>query len=249
MKSITLTPALAAYAAGRPIAPLWVSPTGRAFYPIAGGSEDLDGADGGADADKDKGGDTDADKGGGGGKGFPENTPVREMTVDQKAAYYEHQARKHEDRNKDLLKITGGKYGDDLRTMLDEREKLVDAQRTDAERAVAEAKKAARDEVTREYGPKSVRAAFELLLGDIDEQERKDAIELLDLSKFLTETGDVDTAKVRKFASTITAPADKDTGKERQDYGAGRRGQQTKSGVSAGADLYAASRKKSSSST
>lgn len=54
-----LTPALAAFAAGRTIAPLWVAPNGRAFYPIAGGAPD-DGGEG------DKGGDAPtgaADKG------------------------------------------------------------------------------------------------------------------------------------------------------------------------------------------
>lgn len=245
MKRTTrLTPTLAAFAAGQTIAPLWVSPSGRAFYPIAGGADDLsDDADKDGAKDAKSAADVDADKSG--GKGFPENTPVREMTVDQRAAYYEHQARKHEDRNKDLLKITGGKYGDDLKALLEERDKLVDAQRTDSERAVEDAKKAAREETLRELGPKSVRAAFDLLLSDMEEQERNDAIDLLDLSKFLSETGEVDTVKVRKFASTITAPADKDKGTQRQDYGAGRRGSQAKSGVSAGADLYAAGRKKS----
>lgn len=237
-RTTSLTPTLAAFAAGQTIAPLWVSPTGRAFYPIAGGAPDPDPAAPADPADPDPADDKS-------GKGFPENTPVREMTVDQRAAYYEHQSRRHEDRNKELLKITGGKYGDDLRALLDEREKLVDAQRTDSERAVEDAKKATREATLREVGPKSVRTSFDLLLSDMDEQERNDAIDLLDLSKFLTETGEVDTAKVRKFASTITAPADKDKGTQRQDYGAGRRGHQAKSGVSAGADLYAAGRKKS----
>jgi hypothetical protein len=35
-----LTPTLAAYAAGRTIAPIWIRPDGRAMYPIAGGAPD-----------------------------------------------------------------------------------------------------------------------------------------------------------------------------------------------------------------
>lgn len=34
------TPTLAAFVTGDPIGPLWVSPTGRAFFPIAGGAPD-----------------------------------------------------------------------------------------------------------------------------------------------------------------------------------------------------------------
>lgn len=239
-----LTPTLAAYAAGRTIEPLWVSPTGRAFYPIAGGAEDPDPDPAGGGQDPDPAVDPAKPD-----KGFPENTPVKDMTIEQRAAYYEHQARKHEDRNKDLLKITGGKYGNDLKALLDERENLLKDKLTDSERAIEDAKSQVRDEVTREFGPKSVRTAFELLLSDMDEQERNDAIDLLDLTKFLNDAGDVDTAKVRKFADTLTAPADKDAGNQRQDYGAGRRGHQAKSGVAAGADLYATSRKKSPSTT
>lgn len=207
-------------------------------------------ASGGGDSDGDgDGGDNSGGDGvtGGdvGGDGFPANTPVDQMTTDQQAAYYRHQARKHEDRNKDLLRLTGGKYGDDLKAIFDELETLRDEKRTDGEKAVEEARRAAREEVTREYGPKSVRTAFELLLGDMPDEDRNAEIELLDLSKFLTDSGDVDTAKVRSHAERI-APADKGQGNQRHDFGAGRRGAgPAKTGVSAGAELFAA-RKKSS---
>lgn len=47
------TPTLASFVTGEAIAPLWVSPSGRAFYPIAGGAPDDDDADKDADSDKD----------------------------------------------------------------------------------------------------------------------------------------------------------------------------------------------------
>lgn len=238
MKRTALPPTLTDYAAGRCIAPLWVSPSGREFYPIAGGSEDPP-ADPPNDPPADPPADPPSDF------GYPANTPVERMTPDQQAAYYRHQARKHEDRNKDLLRLTGGKFGDDLKAVFDELETLRDEKRTDSEKAVEEARRTAREEVTRDYGPKSVRTAFELLLGDMPEEDRNAEIELLDLSKFLTDSGDVDTAKVRSHAEKI-APADKGQGNQRHDFGAGRRGAgPAKTGISAGADLYAA-RKKSS---
>lgn len=240
MKRNLLTPAQAA----------WLAETiERNRAQFAGWSMDASGGDGDGSGSGDgtpgdggtgsnQGGDTAAD-------GFPANTPVDQMTADQQAAYYRHQARKHEDRNKELLRLTGGKYGDDLKAVFDELENLRDEKRTDGEKAVEEARRTAREEVTREYGPKSVRTAFELLLGDMPEQDRNAEIELLDLSKFLTDSGDVDTAKVRSHAEKI-APADKGQGNQRHDFGAGRRGAgPAKTGLSAGAELYAA-RKKSS---
>lgn len=61
------TPTLAAFITGEAIAPLWVSPSGRAFYPIAGGAPDDDEDDSDKDDDTDTGAgddsDDDADKG------------------------------------------------------------------------------------------------------------------------------------------------------------------------------------------
>lgn len=213
-----------------------------------------DGDTGGGDAGGDVGGDQgdqgstggDAGKGTADDKGFPANTPVAEMNADQRAAYWEDKAKKHEGRNKEILGITGGKYGDELRTILEERETLRQANLTDAQRQVEEAARTAREEATREFGPKSVRAAFDLLLGDMPEEERNAEIELLDLSKFLTQNGDVDTAKVRTFAQKI-APAVKGAGE--RNYGQGQRGAGSASGLEAGRSRYKERRGKSASSS
>lgn len=242
MNRTTLTPALAAYAAGRTIAPLWISPSGRAYYPIAGGSQDPDpkpdpAPDPKPDPKPDPAPDPkpkpDPEPP---AKGFPENTPVAEMRPAEQAAYWQHQAKKHEDRNKTLLGITGGKYGDDLKADLDQLAELKKQSMTDAEKAVEDAKAATRAEL----GPVRVRDAFELLLGDLDEQEMNDQLDLLDMSKFLTDSGNVDTAKVRTFAQKI-APSDKGAGKDGRnpDYGQGWRSSAVSaSGISAGRDRY-----------
>lgn len=212
---------------------------------FAGWSMERDGADGGdgTDGDGDAGGDAGSGSGSTDTNGFPTGTPVEQMTVEQQAAYYRHQARKHEDRNKDILKLTGGKYGDDLKADLEELATLRQARMTDSEKAVDEARRTALEEARREFGPRMARLAFETALAHRD--DRDDLIAALNLTSVLTDEGDVDTAKVRTIVEKI-APADKGQGTQRHDFGAGRRGAgAVKTGVSAGADLYAA-RKKSS---
>ena len=202
------------------------------FRMEAGGDGSNNGTEGEGEGGVDKGVD----------KGFPADTPVKDMTTDQQLAYYQYQARKHEDRNKDILKLTGGKYGDDLKAVFDELETLRDEKRTDGEKAVEEAKKAAREEAAREYGPKMAKLAFETALAH--REDRDDLIAALNLTSVLTDEGDVDTAKVRNIVDKI-APADKGQGNQRHDFGAGRRGgQASKTGVEAGRELFAASRKK-----
>lgn len=173
---------------------------------------------------------------------FPPRTRPEDMTDAERAAYYQHQARRHEDRNKDLLRITGGKYGDELRALLDERQALLDASRTETEKAVATAAKEARDKALAEVAPRLVTMAFNVALAELPEDDRKELIETLDPTKFVDQDGNVDTDKVRSVAERI-APAVKGSG-ERQDYGAGKRGTPPKSGVSVGAEMFAASRKK-----
>lgn len=179
---------------------------------------------------------------------FPANTPVKDMTAEQQAAYYKHQSARHETRNKDLLALTGGRYGDDLKAVFDELETLRKDKLTDSEKAVEDAKAATRTEVQREFGPKMAKIAFEAALSHIeDDAERTELISALNLTSVLTDDGDVDTAKVRSIVAKI-APADKGTGtRDDADYGAGRRRGEAGTGLSSGRDLYESRRKKSTS--
>lgn len=242
MKRTILSPAQAAWLAG-------TIETNRARYAgfkmmadDASGDDSGDGGgdsgDGGAGSGDDKAGGSDASR------DFPANTPVANMTPEQQAAYWRTQAQKHEGRNKDLLAITGGKYGDELKNVLDAGEQARRDKLSADERALEDARRTTREEVAREYGPRSVRAAFDLLLGDMPEQDRNAEIDLLDLSKFLTSDGSVDTDKVRRLAAKI-APADKGQGNQQRNYGQGKHGAGQSTGLAAGADMYAAGRKKS----
>ena len=181
-------------------------------------------------------------------RGFPSDTPVKDMTAEQQAAYYKHQSTRHEERNKELLRITGGKYGDALKAELDALESLRDKDRTDTERATEQARQEGRTTARTELSASAARAAFEFALGhDPETNDQSALIDTLDLSKVLSDDGTVDTAKVRAVVKQI-APADKGTGKQKDpDYGGGRRHSEAGTGVSSGRDLFEARRKKSTS--
>jgi len=179
------------------------------------------------------------------GKGFPENTPLAEMTVDQQAAYWRDKAQKHERRASAYHTAVGGKTADEVRAELEAAATLRQSQLSDAERQLEEARNAARQEAAAQFGNKLVAAEFKAALAHVDGERRDQIIAGLNLSAYLTDNGDVDTDKVSSYAAAI-APAVKDTGNDRHDFGAGRRGNgssSTKTGVAAGAALFEARKK------
>lgn len=155
-------------------------------------------------------------------KGFPENTPVAEMTVEQQAAYHKHQARKHEDRSKEWSRTFEGKTPAQIKAELDAAAEVKRAQMSDADKALEEARTTARQEAAKEFGNKLVAAEFRAALAHVDGERRDQIIEGLNLSTYLTDSGDVDTDKVKSYAAAI-APADKGEGTRTHDYGGGRR--------------------------
>lgn len=178
------------------------------------------------------------------GKGFPANTPVAQMKPEEQAAYHLHQSRKHEGRATAYHQAVGGKSPEEVKAALEEAEKIRQQSLSEQERAVEEARKAGQQTAAGELGTKSVRAAFDLLLGDAMEKDALNSeIDVLDLSKFLTDSGDVDTAKVRAHAQKI-APSGKGTGntsRQSFDFGGGRGGDGQSTGGSV-AEVMAARR-------
>lgn len=227
---------------GKPLQAVWVRPDGRVMWPVIGGAPDPEPAPTppaptppaptppapaptppapAPEPDKDL--------------GFPKDTPVAQMKPEQQAAYWQHQARKHEDRNKEWQTVAGGKTAAEVKKDLEAAAALAREKLSDHEKAVEDAKTAGRSEAVNEYGPKAVKAALKILLGDMPEAEQEAEIDLLDLSKFITD-GEVDTAKVRRAAEKI-APAGKG-GDRLRNYGAGDRRTDKTSGVAAGRSLY-----------
>lgn len=234
---------------GAPLRALYVRRNGQPCWPILGAADAPPddggtGGDSGSGSAADKAGDkNDTCSAASNGKtddlGFPANTPTAEMNDAQRAAYWQHQARKHQDRNAALLKITGGKHGDDLKADIDELTKLRTASMSAAEKAVADAKNEGKTEATAALSADAARVALEFALGhDPEKNDQSTLIDTLDLSKLVGDDGKVDTAKVRTLAATL-APSVKGTGNSgAANYGGGSRGGTTSTGVEAGRSRY-----------
>jgi len=183
----------------------------------------------------DQGGD--GNKGEVGPNGFPESTPIADMKPEHQAAYWKHQSRKHEDTAKARA---------DYEAIKAERDQLKASTQTDAEKAITDARaderaKAEKDTAGK-YQARLVAAEVKAALASTKFPADKIAgqVEFLDHTKFLTADGEVDADKVKQYAAGL-AP----TGGTWPDMGGGKRGRNTTGkGVSAGADMYAASRGK-----
>jgi len=227
---------------GGPVSPEQI----LAFHRARFGATRMDGAsddaakaaaDAQAAADKAAADQAAAEKAAADAKGFPESTPIAEMTAEQQAAYWKHQARKHED---------AAKARKDYDEVVAERDRLKAATQTEAEKAVEEAKAAARKEALLESAPKLVAAEFKAeLKGKRTPEQITALLEPLDLKRFLTDTGEVDTDKVSQYAAGLGS-----AGSTWPDTGQGNRGDRAPAkGVAAGADLFAESRAKKTKTT
>lgn len=136
-------------------------------------------------------------------KGFPADTPLSEMTAEQREAYWKDKARKHENTVRaradyDKLAAKAEKWDQYERDQVPEQERAIE----DAE---ARGRQAAETEAAAKYAPLIVRATFEgLLAGNHSQDEINEALEPLDLSRFLKDDLAVDTEKVKNFANRIT---------------------------------------------
>jgi len=169
----------------------------------------------------------------GSSEGFPADTPLAEMTAEQREAYWKHQARKHENRVKSLGDIDALKAKAEAFDAL-EAEKL-----TPSEKAIQEARAEERERVLAEQAKavadRLVAAEFKVAFaGRKKPEEVAELLEPLDLTKFLTSDGEVDADKVSKYAAGI-APA----GRQWPGTGQGSRGTSEKvTGVNAGKSLF-----------
>jgi hypothetical protein len=229
---------------GKPLRAIFVSKSGRVFWPVIGASEPpappaplappappapTPPAPPGPPAPP---------------EGFPPNTPLEQMSVEQREAYWKHHSRKHEDRAKQFGDLTPEQLAE-LREKAARADALDEELASDKDKAVSEAKKAAKAESDATYQARLVRTEFKAALkGRVPDEELDTRLtsitEPLDLSKFLTDTGDVDTVKVSTFVDSIapakgTPPPKK--GPTVTGHGPGTGGDSTLSGLS-GSELY-----------
>lgn len=177
-------------------------------------------------------------------KGFPDGTPVADMKPEEQAAYWRHQAQKHEGRYKNLV---GDSSFDDTKAALDDYARIQREQQTPAEQALA----AARDE-----GQKAGRSAERtaaataifkgaLEAGGLADADVTELVKSFAVTSYVTDDG-IDTAGIQGLAKRL-APSG--TGTPPRNFGQGHQGTGTpSSGVAAGAQMFA-DRKKPTTST
>lgn len=144
-------------------------------------------------------------------RGYPENTPLAEMTTEQQVAYWKHQSRKHERRANERA---------DYEQLAEKASKWEEAQRagmSDTERALEEARAQARNDALREARQESaeklVAAEFRAAARDVDPKVLEGFLEDLNFSRYIGEDMSVDTARITdrvnglpKAGHTIPAP-------------------------------------------
>lgn len=163
-------------------------------------------------------------------KGFPEATPLAEMTDKQQAAYWKHYARQHEGRVQQMSDY------DSLKDKAAQYDALSEASRTDQERAIQAARDEAKAAALQEAAPRLVRAEFRAAAKGVLTDAARDAIlEDLDFSKYLTDKGEVDEAKV---AAKVAALAPTEPQRPPVQLGQGRTGTDAKPSVETGRALY-----------
>lgn len=150
-------------------------------------------------------------------KGFPENTPIAEMTDAQKAAYYKYQNRKTESK----LAAFKGVTPDQIQQMQAELEQLRNEKLTADEKALREATKKAAEEARAqtlaELQPKLLRTQLKSVASQILSGEQLEAwLDGVDASKFTGEDGEIDEEKVMGRLTAIFGARKQDTDSSHQ---------------------------------
>jgi DNA-binding helix-hairpin-helix protein with protein kinase domain len=170
--------------------------------------------------------------------GFPADTPVAEMTVDQQAAYWKHQSRKHEERARsredyDAVKAKAAELDKIREQQMSETEKAVNKAR---EEALAEGKRQAMTDLSTKY----TRAMLETALttrGRTPEQVET-LLRHVNFESYVA-NGEPDTDAIAAYADSIAGPVTGGGQVRGPDHGQGNRGQQGKArGLEAGAAMY-----------
>lgn len=160
--------------------------------------------------------------------GYPPDTPTAEMTTEQELAYWKHRSRGHEDKWKQV--VNRNLTPDQVIEMQQQLDEANRARMTDHQREVADARSAGEEEARKALMPQVVRQSIAAALARtapvITDAEIQARTEFLDLTKFLTNKGEVDTDKVTNYAATLAPTAGgADSGSKKfPDMGGGKRG-------------------------
>jgi hypothetical protein len=189
-------------------------------------------------------------------KGFPENTPVVEMTTEQQVAYYKHQNRKAETRAAAYHQAVGGKSPEEVKAEAEKWAEFERQQMSETDRKIEDVKTQTAAETARTVGTSAARTVLDMALADrakdMTPSDRAELLDTLDLTKVLTDKNELDADKVQRLVERI-APAARagGNGSRRPDYGSGDRGSSRPqvSGVAAGQALFDERRAKTTPAT
>jgi hypothetical protein len=170
--------------------------------------------------------------------GYPEGTPLSEMTVEQREAYWRAMARKHEKMVKDRADY------DDLKREAAEAKRLRKERETEAERQIREAREQARAEAFAELTPRLVMARFEAAAaGRIDPDRIAVLTEDIDLSRYLNDDGTVNVEKVTAKVDAWAPASERKPTTPKPDASQGARNTKT-TGTDVGREMFNARRNK-----
>lgn len=137
-------------------------------------------------------------------RGYPENTPLDDMSLEEQVAYWKHNSRKHEGRVKAFGDITPEALSD-MREKSEKYEALEYELTSEQDKAIAAAREEAAKQARSELLPQLVQASFDshaARLG-VDSEKLNAALKYVDLNKFLTSKGQVDTEAVASYVGTM----------------------------------------------
>jgi 3-methyladenine DNA glycosylase Tag len=139
-----------------------------------------------------------------GDKGFPDGTPLEQMTPEQQAAYWKHYARKHED----TVKAFKGLTPQQVAEMQAKNEELEAKALTADEKALKavrdEATKQARAQAEAEFLPQIRAAKVQAIASTIVSGDKLTAfMDIVDPVKLLGEDGAVDETKVMGYLTAM----------------------------------------------
>lgn len=133
-----------------------------------------------------------------GSRGFPENTPIVEMTDSQRAAYFKHQNRQAERK----LAAFKGFTPEQIQKIVSENETLKTSQLSESERTVKEAAEKAAAEARAaaeaDWRPKYQAAQLKSAAATVikDQEQLSSFMAITDPSKFSGEDGEIDEEKL-----------------------------------------------------
>ena len=169
-----------------------------------------------------------------GPKPGPDATPVRDMTAEEQAAYWKHQARRHEERNKSMgdyaaLKEKAARY-----------DELEESLKTEQELAVERAREEGRRAASNEANEATARTLLEFALAGrgMGRDEIAEAIRPVSAAAFVTPDGRIDNDALLAYATRLAGP----TAAPVPDMGQGHRGPGT--GMSRAEEGRAAARRR-----